>query len=307
MNRLRPFLRLLQRWRLVLLLLAVAIAVLLLTQYFFGQQTGKVAPLSAEDAAALEAMEQAAGSEDFTAHEAKALCFPFDPNTADSLTLLRLGLKPWQVHNNLQYRRHGGHWRSAADFSRLYGLSAADYRRLAPYIRIGITPEQMRREAARAQREQEQAEYRARHDSLMAHRQPKLAEGTTLDINTADTTLLKQIPGIGSYYARRIVAYRSSLGGFISPQQVCEVPGVPADIARWCTVSPKARSSVHRLSVNTADFRTLVHHPYLSYEQVKAIFDFRRKHGRLHAWRDLSLSPEFTPADTLRLAPYLTF
>ena len=34
--------------------------------------------------------------------------FPFNPNTADSTTLLRLGLKPWQIKNLMAYRRAGG-------------------------------------------------------------------------------------------------------------------------------------------------------------------------------------------------------
>ena len=47
--------------------------------------------------------------------------FPFDPNTADSTTLLRLGLVPWQVRNIYKYRAAGGIYRSKEDFaSRTY-------------------------------------------------------------------------------------------------------------------------------------------------------------------------------------------
>ena len=62
--------------------------------------------------------------------------FPFDPNTADSTTLLRLGFKPWQAKAICNYRRKGGRWRSAEDCKRIYGFSEADYQRLKPYIRI---------------------------------------------------------------------------------------------------------------------------------------------------------------------------
>ena len=57
---------------------------------------------------------------------AAAELFPFNPNEADSATLLRLGLKPWQVRNLLKYRRKGGRWRSADDFRRLYGYKPMD-------------------------------------------------------------------------------------------------------------------------------------------------------------------------------------
>ena len=33
---------------------------------------------------------------------------PFDPNTADSITLRQLGLRPWQIRNLLKYRAANG-------------------------------------------------------------------------------------------------------------------------------------------------------------------------------------------------------
>ena len=68
--------------------------------------------------------------------EQRAERFPFDPNTADSTTLLRLGLQPWQVANIYRYRSHGGIYRRPEDFARLYGLTQKQYRELEPYIRI---------------------------------------------------------------------------------------------------------------------------------------------------------------------------
>ena len=63
--------------------------------------------------------------------------FPFDPNTADSTALLRLGLQPWQVRNIYKYRAAGGVYRQRSDFARLYGLTQKQYRTLEPYIHIG--------------------------------------------------------------------------------------------------------------------------------------------------------------------------
>ena len=48
---------------------------------------------------------------------------PFDPNKADSLTLLYNGLKPWQIKNLMKYRAKGGRFRNPEDFCRLYGLT----------------------------------------------------------------------------------------------------------------------------------------------------------------------------------------
>ena len=71
------------------------------------------------------------------AGSAMAERFAFDPNTADSTQLLRLGLKPWQVRSIYRYRAKGGVFSEPADFARVYGLTLKQYRELEPYIRIG--------------------------------------------------------------------------------------------------------------------------------------------------------------------------
>lgn len=218
--------------------------------------------------------------------------FPFDPNTADSATFVRLGLAPWQARNALKYRRKGGRWRSAEDFARLYGLSREDFERLRPFIRI-------RPEAAAASRGE------ARQDSAFSRYPKKLAEGTTVEMNTADTTLLKQIPGIGSYYARKICRYRDRLGGFVSVEQIKEVGGLPEGIERWFRLD--GRPEIRKVDVNKADFRELVRHPYLSYEQTKVISEHIRKFGPLSGWEDLRFYKEFNEADFRRLSPYFSF
>ena len=48
-------------------------------------------------------------------------------------------------------------------------------------------------------------------------------EMTIIDLNTADTTLLKQLPGIGGAFAKWIVNYREKLGGYCETEQLLEV------------------------------------------------------------------------------------
>lgn len=238
--------------------------------------------------------------------------FAFDPNTADSVTFLRLGLKPWQAHNALKYRAKGGRWRNADDFKRLYGLSEADFRRLRPYIHIAADARQNEWDAQRAewarQKEERQAARDARqahYDSMRAMYPQKYAEGTTVDLNAADTTALKGIPGIGSVYARMICQYRERLGGFISKDQLKEINGLPDGIEKWFTIS--TNQPTQRINVNKASFKDLVHHPYLNYEQTKEIANYIRLHGPLHSWRELRFSKVFSEKDFTRLAPYFTF
>ena len=218
--------------------------------------------------------------------------FPFDPNACDSVTFVRLGLKPWMTHNALKYRRKGGRWRSPEDFKRLYGLTKADFERLKPYIRIDSEDKSF-------------SDSRRRYDSIRASYPQKYKELTIMDLNAADTTQLKRIPGVGSYYASKICRYRERLGGFVSRNQIKEVDGLPEDIEKWFEVSPNV--SVKTLNINKSTFKQLIHHPYLNYEQVKEIMNYIRKFGPIKSWRDLSLSEHFTPEDFKRLQPYIVF
>lgn len=219
----------------------------------------------------------------------EAETFHFDPNTADSSTLLRLGLRPWQVHNALKYRRKGGFWRSAEHFSQLYGLSEEDFKRLKPFIHIRLP--------------QRPQYVKTSEDSFP--RIEKFAEGTTIDLNACDTTDLKKIPGIGSYYAGKICRYRESLGGFISLAQIKEVEGLPENVERWFTLDDPYK--VKRLHINRATFKELVRHPYLNYEQVKVICNHVHDYGHIGSWLDLKFYKEFSQEDFDRLTPYIVF
>ncbi len=235
-------------------------------------------------------------SHDRRDNEIELTPFPFDPNHTDSATLCRLGLEPWQVSNMLKYRRKGGRWRSADDLQRLYGLSKSQFEQLRPYVRIA---------EADKRKVYERAEWQSNYEHEPRPKTEKLAEGVTLPANTADTTALKHIPGIGSYYARKIVDYRERLGGFVSTSQIGEIEDLPAGITRWFVLD-KA-DEPRQLRINHATFKQLVRHPYLSYEQTKIIVTHIRQYGAIRSWRDLQLYKEFTQNDFKRLAPYISF
>lgn len=215
----------------------------------------------------------------------------FDPNTADSMTLVKCGLTSWQAHNTLQYRRKGGFWRSPEHFSQLYGLSKEEFDRLRPYI--CITP---RRQKTPRQEN---------HIIAPFPKTNKLSPGSTIDINHSDTTALKQIPGIGSYYASKICKYRERLGGFVSISQIKEIEGLPNDIEIWFSID--VSPNVRKIRINQASFKELVAHPYLNFEQVKVITRHIHNYGRLTSWKDLKFYPEFSEKDFQRLTPYISF
>lgn len=234
--------------------------------------------------------------------------FPFDPNTADSTSLLRLGLSPWQVRSIYRYRAKLGRYHTPEDFMRVPGMTNEQWERLKPYVRIAkafqyVEPEARKPFAEGVSREQTTAEVKQdRLDSFP--KLEKIAFGQTIDINTADTSLLKMIPGVASKRAARIVAYRKSLGGFVSVEQAMEAIEMPDSVLKYMTVSqiPPTKINVNKLSV-----QQLMKHPYLNFYQAKAIVEYRRNKGDLHSFDELSRLEGFRKTDLDRLRHYITF
>jgi len=221
--------------------------------------------------------------------------FPFDPNTADSTQLLRLGLRPWQVRNIYKYRAAGGIYHKPMDFARLYGLTVGEYRRLEPFIRIG------RDYQPAASLAEPQRVPQSSRDSL---RYPvKLKPTETIGLNTADTSQLRRVPGIGTYYAAEIVRYGKWLGGYANVDQLDEIDGFPQEAKRYFVID----GNLKKMAINKLTLQQLRHHPYINFHQAKAIMDYRRLRGPIRSLSDLSLSPDFSPEDIQRLEPYIEY
>ena len=236
--------------------------------------------------------------------------FVFDPNTADSTMLLRLGLSRWQVKGIYRYRAKHGRYHTPEDFMRVPNLTNEQWERLKPYIRIApqfqyVQPAP-RRAYQREDREETIISYNAEpQDTARKERtKTKITFGQTVDINTADTTLLKMIPGIASKRAARIVAYRKALGGFVAVEQAMEATEMPDSVLKYMTVSPV---EVQKISVNKLSVQQLMKHPYLNFYQAKAIFEHRRNKGELHTFEEMSRLEGFRQTDIDRLRPYIEF
>ena len=139
-------------------------------------------------------------------------------------------------------------------------------------------------------------------------RTEKFEAGTIIELNSADTTTLKKIPGIGSAFANRIVRYRDLLGGYYTVQQLAEVYGIDeeryAAFIPWFTVD---ESSIQKLPVNSLPQDSLSRHPYINYRQARAIVQLRTQKKLLSGWENLALLDEFTEQDKSRILPYLSF
>ncbi|MBR1388106.1 MAG: helix-hairpin-helix domain-containing protein [Prevotella sp.] len=143
-------------------------------------------------------------------------------------------------------------------------------------------------------------------DSVRTTYQPrhKISEGEHVVLNTADTTALMTVPGIGAYYAKRILQYGQRLGGYVSVEQLDEIDDLPAGVKRYFVVE---QPSPRKLNVNQLSLNELRRHPYINFYQAKAITDYRRLHGPIKSLHDLRLSKDFPQEVIDRLSPYVDY
>lgn len=233
----------------------------------------------------------------------------FDSNTVDSLTLIGLGVKAWKVRNFLHYRAAGKVFRSAEEMGKTYGWTAEDVERVREYVRVGKEYENGKRLFGETEKRQPGWEGRnekygkdgKRWDDWKSNKFHTL---TKVDVNTADTAMLRRIPGVGAKISEVIVRYREKLGGFHSVEQLREIKMVSPELLEWMEVSSP---NVQKIPVNEASFQALNRHPYISYEQTKALRQYIRLYGRVKDEQALLETGIFTKEELERLRPYIAY
>ena len=208
--------------------------------------------------------------------------FPFNPNTITEEEWLQMGLTDRQVRNIMNYKAKGGKFYSKNDLGKLYTISEEEFAQLEPFI---VLPEVARERSGKSL----SSRGGVSTGSTTASAAPTEKKAIPIvDLNTVDSTTLVELPQIGPYTAVRIIEFREKLGGFIDKEQLRDVKGM--DDARFAAIQPYINLGaveIRKIDVNRADFKTLVHHPYLNYEQVKRIVNQREKRGMIKNWAQL--------------------
>ena len=144
----------------------------------------------------------------------------------------------------------------------------------------------------------------AEYDSIKAHYQPKIRQGEHVVLNMADTTQLKTVPGIGPYFARKIVQYGQRLGGYVSVDQLDEIEDFPLDAKEYFIIE---KPLPVKLDINHLSLNELKRHPYINFYQARAITEYRRLHGPIRSMEELRLSKDFPSEAIERLLPYVAY
>lgn len=218
--------------------------------------------------------------------ETHSTLFAFNPNEADSVTLVQLGFSPYVARNIMRYRAKGGEFRKPEDLGKIYGMDSVKLREVMPYVCIP-------------------------QDTIVQREKPRYAyskKDTIIELNTADTVTLQYLKGIGPAYAHRILHYRKRLGGFHHIEQLREV--IEWDDEDYAYISAHLTidtSLIQPICVNTAGVEQLKKHPYIGFYAAKSIYETRRGAFELSDIAQLRGKQYLEDALLAKIQPYLSF
>ncbi|MDD3033189.1 MAG: helix-hairpin-helix domain-containing protein [Bacteroidales bacterium] len=117
--------------------------------------------------------------------------------------------------------------------------------------------------------------YRPKKEDFNSFKEEKKAI-QPVQLNTADSVELVSLPGIGPYYARKIIQYREKLGGFAEKEQLLEIFGI--DQERFNMFSGRITvdsTYISKIDLQEATYEKLSSNPYIGGYLARSIIRFR--------------------------------
>ena len=249
----------------IISLVVILLVVKYVIVYHYNTQTNQVVVVALDDVAAKLAEQNNDVTKDnynASSPNKKDSLFYFNPNAINYEQAVMLGFSGKVAHTLINYRNKGGKFYKPVDLKKLYGMNEDLFDKLKPFVQLDKS-------------NSFDTKYKPQEKETRFVKKEK--QNITIEINSADSLQWIQLKGIGPGRARMILKYRSMLGGFYATEQLKEVyyftDSLYNTIKANLTVNP---ALIQKLKVNSVDFKTMVHHPYIKYDGTKCIFALKR-------------------------------
>jgi DNA uptake protein ComE-like DNA-binding protein len=217
--------------------------------------------------------------------------FVFNPNEITQEEAMRLGFSKKLSVTLLNFRNKGGKFYKSEDLKKLYGLSPKLYSELESYILIPNDKKGLKKDTVYP----------------IKNFEKKVFTKTLIDINTADSLSIVYLKGIGPGFTKRIIKYRTLLGGFHSVNQLKEIYGMNDSLYVLLTSQIQLDAkAITKIPINVIDFNSLRKHPYFNFQLAQAIINYRLKHGKLTE-ADIRALGMFSEEKLRLVLPYLSY
>jgi len=211
--------------------------------------------------------------------------YPFNPNFITDYKGYILGMSPEEIDRLLTFREQGRFVGSAEEFQKVTGVTDSLLEQISVHFKFPKF---------------EKTAFRNVADTKNAVLKKK-------DLNKASIEDLKKVRGIGPVLAKRIISYRTLLGGFSFEDQLNEVYHLPdaaiENLQSQFEIQEPPR--IKRLNINTASFKQILDLPYIDYKLTRRIMAFRSEEKIITDLSDLKKIDSFPLDKYDRIAVYL--
>ena len=236
--------------------------------------------------------------------------FFFDPNTVSVFEMEKLGVNNRTIIKWIKFREAGGRFEKAGDFWKIFGNDTLTAKRLTEYVIFSTFESRKQKKSVENPITGKTANARS-HKHNKPEKKREVVKNITvqkfvIEINSADTTELMRIKGIGRVFAKRIISYRKILGGYFSVDQLKDVYGLPPSVVDenrdHFTVDT---TKLIKINVNKASIRKLKSHPYIDFYLARAILELKKKKGHISNINEILSLKEVKPDIRDKLTKYL--
>lgn len=215
--------------------------------------------------------------------ESKDTIFPFNPNYISDFKAYQLDISIQAVNRIRSFRATGNYINSLQVFRQVSKLSDSEIRRIRPYLKLP------------------KSQFPAANYS-----KEKVVKK---ELNTATTTDLQLVSGIGKVYAQRILELRNKLGGFLVKDQLADVWGLTPEIQQriWVHFKLDSIPFIQKKNINELTLSQLSGLHYVNNALASKIVAVRTQKENLNSWEDLSVIHQLDSVKKARLSLYLSF
>lgn len=216
--------------------------------------------------------------------------YPFNPNFITDFKGYQLGMSVEEIDRLHEFRKENKYVNSAREFQEVTGVSDSLLDEISIYFKL--------------------PEWVNNPKKPVYQKFEKHVENIVIkDLNLATQEDLMAVRGIGPAFSERILKYRTSLGAFVSFEQLSEVYGLSEEVInemrKYFVISDV--SNIRKIKINELSMKDLGTFPYFRYPVSKEIVTYRSMNGEIQNNEDLAEIKGFPFEKIEIIALYLEF
>ena len=215
---------------------------------------------------------------------------PFDPNTCNLDDLLSMGISESIAKSIINFRNSGYVYKNPEDLKKIYTMKPDLYEKIKPFIIFNDNKKTNN----------------AQLTTIEYSKKSEVKRTQLLDINECNSEELITIPGIGKYYAGKIIKYREGLGGYLNKEQLLDLKILPDSIYEKAKPYLSILIPAKKIEINKVKLDDLENMWYIG-KQAYLIINYRTAKGAINNFDELASIQGLNVEKIKKVASYLDY